>query len=170
MTANMQNRSPQLLDWAAVLFFAAVLIADRFLPRGDLLWLRLAGVLVLLLSSIFMFLPFVALMRHGHAEPGQSYLHTTVVVNRGIYSVVRHPQYLGYSLLTAGFMLISQHWLIVIFGLAATVCFYLQAVVEERYCRTRFGSAYDRYLQQVPRFNFFLGLLRRLTRAGKVTS
>jgi len=170
LSSNRQNQSPQLLDWAAVLFFAAVIIADRFLPRGDLLWLRLVGVLVLLLSSVFMFLPFIALMRHGRAEPGQNYMHTTVVVDRGIYSVVRHPQYLGYSLLTVGFMLLSQHWLIVIFGLAATICFYLQAVVEERYCRASFGSAYDSYLRRVPRFNFLLGLLRKLTRAEKGSS
>ena len=59
---------------------------------------------------------------------------------------------------------------VVVFGVAATVCFYLQSVVEERYCRSRFGAPYDSYLRQVPRFNVILGLWRKATRAGKVDS
>jgi hypothetical protein len=74
-------------------------------------------------------------------------MQTGAVVDRGVYAITRHPQYLGYMLLACGFALLSQHWLAILLAAVCVTCFYLQAVSEEEYCLAQLGSAYERYLQ-----------------------
>jgi protein-S-isoprenylcysteine O-methyltransferase Ste14 len=89
-------------------------------------------------------------------------MQTDVVVDRGLYAVVRHPQYLGYILLGCGFALLSQHRVSVLLAVIAAVLFYAQAVAEERACLAEFGEPYARYCRRVPRFSVILGLFRLL--------
>lgn len=165
MTNRNQHKPPRAADWVAFLFSAVVLAAAAFLERGENRYLRAVGVLVLVAAGVFMFSPFYLLRRYGQVAKAKSYMDTTVVVDRGLYAIVRHPQYLGYTFLVAGFILLSQNWLIVVPGVLATVCFYLQSVAEEGFCRERFGEPYEQYLRRVPRFNFVGGLVR-LARAS----
>lgn len=120
---------------------------------------------MLLLAGVFIFWPFYLLARYGGLE-GESYMQAAVVVDRGLYAVVRHPQYLGYILLACGFALLSQHGVSVLLDIIAAVLFYIQAVREERACLAEFGEPYARYCCRVPRFNVILGLFR-LLRGGK---
>ena len=51
-------------------------------------------------------------------------------------------------------------------GLAGTAVafFYLQCVVEERFCREALGEDYSHYMKMVPRINVLLGLYRIASR------
>lgn len=91
-------------------------------------------------------------------------MDTTVVVDRGLYGWVRHPQYLAYILFMVAFSLLAQHlWVTLCAGL--TVLFLdLTAVMEERECASRWGLAYREYLERVPRFNLLAGAARRWRR------
>ena len=146
--------------WSPVVLFAALIIADQYLPDGDILWLRFAGVSVLALAAVFMFVPFIQLSKYGGADKNKSYMETKVVADRGLYALVRHPQYLGYMLLYAGFALLSQHWVTLLIAAVGIAILYMQALAEERLCQDKFGSAYDNYRVRVPRFNLILGLWR----------
>ena len=64
-------------------------------------------------GSLFAWVPMFTLRRHGRAPAGKSYMHATVVVERGPFALVRHPQYLGYMLFAATAALISRHWAVV---------------------------------------------------------
>ena len=112
------------------------------------------------------FLPFFTLRRHGGALPGESYMMTTTVVDRGIYAVVRHPQYLGYMCLNVTFMLVSPHWLIILAGSSAIMLLYLYALQEEKRLIRKFGSAYREYIDRVPRFNIIGGIARTVVFDG----
>ena len=160
MTDRNQQRPPRAADWVAFLFSVVVLAAVAFLERGENRYLRAISVPILAAAGLFMFVPFYLLKRYGQVDEGKSYMDTTVVVDRGLYSVVRHPQYLGYTFLVVGFILLSQNWLIAVPGVLAIVCFYLQSVAEERFCREKFGKPYQQYLRHVPRFNFVGGIIR----------
>jgi protein-S-isoprenylcysteine O-methyltransferase Ste14 len=105
-----------------------------------------------------MFLPFAQLAKHGESE--SNYMETKVLADRGLYAIVRHPQYLGYILLFAGFALLSQHWISFVIAAGGVATLYTQAVDEERFCQGKFGRAYDDYMARVPRFNLILGLWR----------
>lgn len=102
------------------------------------------------------------LRRHGRAPEGKSYMHATVVVERGPFALVRHPQYLGYMLFAATAVLISRHWAVVVLATAAVVALYRHTLEEERVCLRRLGEPYARYMKRVPRFNVFAGALRAL--------
>lgn len=133
------------------------------------LWLRAQpwpgarwAALALLAASLPLFtLPFVHLGRYGESAPGDAYMQTTRVADRGIYGVVRHPQYLGYMLLAVGFALLSPHPLVLGAAAVAVAAFVAQAALEERALLDRFGPAYAAYRARVPRFNVLAGLWRK---------
>jgi protein-S-isoprenylcysteine O-methyltransferase Ste14 len=160
-----QRKLPRLVAWIAALATVGTIVLAEFLPRGDNAFVRGAGVCLLALAAALIFAPFFLLRKHGRIEDGGSYMQTRTVVDRGLYSIVRHPQYLGYMLLASGFAFLSQHWLVMVLAAAGIAAFYCQAVEEERTCRARLGAAYAQYMQRVPRFNLVLGAFRVLSRA-----
>jgi protein-S-isoprenylcysteine O-methyltransferase Ste14 len=165
MTMQTDREKPQILDWIARLFTVALLVLSHFLQRGGILLLRRIGVIVLLGPVLLAFLPIFTLRKYGRLEKGKSYLNTSVVVDRALHSVVRHPQYLAYLLFSAGFVLTSQNCFIVLLGALAITFFYLHAIDEEKFCRKKFGEGYERYAKGVPRFNLPLGIIRLCQRS-----
>jgi len=159
-----QLKPPKLFSWIASLVVILVILAAQFLARGDDPYLRGTGVLVLLLAGVFIFAPFYLLTKHG-GKDAQTYMQARVVVDRGLYAITRHPQYLGYMFLACGFALLSQRWVAALLAAIGVTFFYLQSVKEERYCLAQLGEPYRQYLRRVPRFNIVLGIMR-LSRGG----
>ena len=155
-------KPPKLLAWFASVVTVALIVASQLLPRGDNPALRGAGAFVLLLGGFFIFIPFYLLSKHGGTKDSQTYMHASKVVDKGLYAITRHPQYLGYICLACGFALLSQHWAAFLLAVISASLFYIQAVQEERYCLIQFGDPYEQYLRRVPRFNIILGILRTL--------
>jgi protein-S-isoprenylcysteine O-methyltransferase Ste14 len=76
----------------------------------------------------------------GHLEKARE------VTRSGPYRFVRHPLYVGSSLMGAGFVLAARD-LVVSVVVAAYLGLMLTAAIrsEERFLRERFGDEYDRY-------------------------
>ena len=91
---------------------------------------------------------------------GRSYIHTTVLVDSGIYAIVRHPQYLAGILMAIALFLIAQHWLIGILGIVLIFIYYQNTYDEEKKVMEKIGSDYEQYMKRVPRLNFILGIVR----------
>ena len=91
-------------------------------------------------------------------------MDTTVIVERGTYGIVRHPQILGCIMLMSAAILISQHWLSAIVAVPIFVLFYQYVLKEERNLVVKFGDDYRRYKQRVPRMNLLLGAIRLIRR------
>lgn len=127
-------------------------------------WLRNAGWGILTVSGIFGWLPIYAFRTKGGVSKGRGYVHTTVLVDSGIYGIVRHPQYLAGVLMSLALAMIAQHWIVTALGGIAAVVYYTSAVSEEKSCVEKFGESYQRYMESVPRMNFVVGLLRWLRR------
>jgi len=161
---SVRKQQKQLVGWlwVATAFSVAVLVTQLFLERGVNPYFRAAGIACLLLSPIFIFPPFLLLARHGRPPRGQPYCCTTVIVDRGVYAIVRHPQYVGYVLLTLGFAALSQHTLTSILAVCSAGAFYVQSLREEAFVRKQPGQDYSEYMRRVPRFNFLAGLFRYL--------
>ena len=160
-------KPPKLFAWLASLVTISLILTAQFLARGDNPYLRGVGVFLLVLAGVFIFTPFFLLVKNGRIKDGKTYMQTRVVVDQGLYSIARHPQYLGYIFLACGFALLSQHWVVVLLAAVGVMFFYYQAVREERYCLAQLGEPYERYLRRVPRFNLVLGIMR-LLRASSV--
>lgn len=144
------------------MFLAAAFVAGRFLRSEGLPGLRYAAPACALAGLLLAWVPMFTLRRHGRAPAGKSYMHATVVVQRGPFALLRHPQYLGYMLFAATAALISRHWVVVALAAAAVIAFYVHTGHEERDCLRRFGEPYAGYMKRVPRFNVFTGALRSL--------
>jgi protein-S-isoprenylcysteine O-methyltransferase Ste14 len=159
-TTDKVKTTPKLFAWLASFSTLLLIIAIQFVQRGENQTLRVVGIVMLPTAAIFIFTPFYLLSKYGKAQDGKTYMQAGKVVQRGLYALIRHPQYLGYMLLACGFTLLTQHWVAVLFASLSVVSFYIQAVQEERYCLAQFGEPYARYLQRVPRFNLIQGILR----------
>lgn len=79
------------------------------------------------------------------------------LVTNGIYRYVRHPQYLGFILITAGWLI---HWPTIPTALTwpiLVLMYYRLAKNEEREMVNRFGEEYRAYANRVPMMIPFLG-------------
>lgn len=160
--AKWQTTTPWVAAVIATALGAGVFIATAVLDVDGPLWLTVLGAGLLIAALVFMVLPFRDLRHYGNPPPGAPYFVTTRLVERGIYRIVRHPQYLGYMLLVLGLAAVTPHWAVIGLALDSAVGFYVQALHEEAYCSDRFGQAYHVYARRVPRFNALLGLWRLL--------
>ena len=73
-------------------------------------------------------------------------------VTKGLYRYSRNPQYLGDMVSFVGLVLFSNAGSVVLPGLVAALLFALWPLCEEPWLKERFGAAYERYCEQVPRF------------------
>jgi len=125
-------------------------------------WVENVGWIVLAISAIFGWLPIHTFRKKGGVARGKSYVKTTELVDSGIYGIVRHPQYLAGVLVCLALALIAQHWLVAAVGAVAAIIYYASAVYGEQSCIKKFGEAYRRYMDRVPRMNFILGIIRQV--------
>jgi len=160
MSNDNGRTRPKAADIAAAVLAFPLLAAAIAIDASGPGWLTAAGVVLLALAVVFIFPPFFLLARHGKPGEGEPFFATTRVADRGLYRIVRHPQYLGYIFLVLGFGALDPHPAILALAGGASVFFYVQAVLEERYCLEALGEEYAGYMRRVPRFNFVLGLLR----------
>ena len=111
-------------------------------------------------SLVLAWLPIFVLKRRGGVQKGKSFVHTTVLVDSGLYSAVRHPQYTAGILFSLALVFISQTWLITAIGAVTIVLLYIDIVMADKHEVEKFGDNYRRYMERVPRTNFVLGIIR----------
>ncbi|UCH63131.1 MAG: isoprenylcysteine carboxylmethyltransferase family protein [Fidelibacterota bacterium] len=117
------------------------------------------------IGMVFVMAPIVMFPRWGGVPKGKSFVHTTQLVDSGLYSLVRHPQYLGGILaIFITTMLFYPHWLFVILGVLGTTTLYMSCKEEEAYLIKQFGDEYRRYIKKVTRMNILVGFVRMLRR------
>jgi protein-S-isoprenylcysteine O-methyltransferase Ste14 len=70
----------------------------------------------------------------------------------------------AWLLMCIGLMLITQHWISVALGIPAMALVHLDLVKADRRLVAKFGDAYRRYMERVPRVNFVVGIIRLIAR------
>lgn len=141
------------------LFIAHILLSVLFYNSAGLNiilycgWILMVGTLVLFFSSN-------VLQKKGGVPEGKSYGGTTILVDCGIYSMIRHPIYFSFILLFIALVCLSQHWLSVLTSIPLIISMYWIMIIEEKVTLEKFGDTYQRYMQNVPRTNILLGIYR----------
>ena len=74
------------------------------------------------------------------------------LAHTGPYARMRHPQYVGFVLITFGFLLQWPTLLTLLMFPILVVMYGRLALIEERESATRFGLAWEDYARRVPRF------------------
>ena len=146
-----------------ILFISQIILGIFLISDGSQIEvLAYAGVgLYVLAGLVFGCLPVIEFRKKGRVENGKSYVHTTQLVDTGIFSIVRHPQYMTFMIWAIAGMLLFQHWIVVILGIPVLPFTYIDLIRADEAASKKFGDQYKDYMKRVPRANFFLGIIRR---------
>jgi protein-S-isoprenylcysteine O-methyltransferase Ste14 len=161
---SWMNVIPSIL---ASLFFISQIIVGLYLLSeiSQIEILAYLGVGFYVFSGIiFGMLPTFEFRKKGEVTKGKSYIHTTKIVDTGIYSIVRHPQYVTFMLWAFAGMLLFQHWIVILLGIPVIPLTYIDFVKADKDAIEKFGDDYKQYMKKVPRANFLLGIIRLLRR------
>ena len=118
------------------------------------------------LTFIFGQLPVRTFRKYGKVKDDKSYIHTSKLVDKGLYSVMRHPQYFSWILITFGLTCLNQLWYSLLISVIISPVIYYEMIREERSSIVKFGNEYQEYMKRVPRINFILGLYRKVRYQG----
>ena len=170
----MSERRPSWKDhmpatFSSILFFAQIIVGIYLLSeisQNEIL--AYVGVGLYVFSGmVFGALPVFEFRKKGEVQKGQSYIHTTKLVDTGIYSVVRHPQYVTFILFGIAGILLFQHWIVILLGLPIIPLTYIDLIKADNEAIEKFGEEYKAYMKKVPRANFLLGIIRRFRKNDK---
>jgi len=145
-----------------ILFISQIIFGLYFLSYvSQIELLAFFGVCLYVFSGlVFGLLPIYEFKKKGGVEKGKSYIHTTRLVDTGIYSVVRHPQYVTFILWAIAGMFLFQHWIVILLGICIIPLTYIDLAKADEYGIEKFGAAYEFYMKEVPRANFLLGIIK----------
>jgi len=150
--------------FSSILFISQIIIGIYLLSDiSQVEIIAYVGVGLYIFSGlIFGMLPTFEFRKKGRVREGKSYIHTTKLVDTGIYSIVRHPQYVTFILWAIAGMLLFQHWIIIILGIPVIPLTYIDLIKADKDSIEKFGDDYKKYMKKVPRANFLLGIIRLL--------
>jgi protein-S-isoprenylcysteine O-methyltransferase Ste14 len=164
-TFSWKDHAPA--TFSSILFISQIVIGIYLLSEiSQIEILAYLGVGLYAFSGMtFGLLPVFEFRKKGGVHKGQSYIHTTKLVDSGIYSVVRHPQYVTFILWAISGMLLFQHWIVILLGVPIIPLTYFDLIRADKSCLERFGYDYKAYMKKVPRANFLLGIIRRFRKS-----
>ena len=147
-----------------LLLFSQIFLGLYLLSNIDQIEiLAYIGVVVYIFSGwVFGMIPIYEFRKKGMVKKGKSYIHTTKLVDTGIYSIVRHPQYITFMLWAVAGMFLFQHWMVIVLGIPIIPLTYIDLLNADKDGIKKFGSEYKQYMKRVPRANFLLGIFRRI--------
>ena len=154
---------------ASLLFILQIIVGIFLLSEvSQIEILAYFGVGLYIFSGlIFGMLPMVEFRKKGGVKKGRSYIHTTKLVDTGIYSIVRHPQYVTFMMFAIAGILLFQHWIVVCLGVPVIPLTYVDLMNADKEGLEKFGDEYRSYMKRVPRSNFLIGIFRVLRDKGK---
>lgn len=157
------------VTFVSILFISQIIVGIYLL--SDVIQIEiLAYIGVGLYASsgiVFGMLPVMEFRKKGGVKKGRSYIHTTKLVDTGMYSIVRHPQFVTFILWAIAGMLLFQHWITILLGIPIIPLTYIDLIRADKRSITKFGDDYNAYMKRVPRANFLLGIIRHLRQREK---
>ncbi|RPH94059.1 lipid A phosphate methyltransferase [candidate division KSB1 bacterium] len=138
----------------ALLPFALLVLASHREPWTDVLWLERGYELGCLLISLCGLM--VRGMALGYAQPGSSGRNTKEQIAdhlniTGLYSVCRHPLYVGNILMMLGVLLFTKSALLALAGFFGYILFYERIIAaEERFLADKFGAVFQEWAVRTP--------------------
>ncbi len=152
MGAKMNNKWIEYTGYAVnglslLLYFSLLPI----LPTAPFLkWLAVPGLILFGIGLCLVVISSITLTRNRGAG-----LYT-----RGIYSMVRHPLYLGAMLLFSSFFFFCPHWIMFMISLVNVFLVYGSIQQGEQLNIHKFGDDYRYYMKTVPKINILAGFIR----------
>ena len=119
--------------------------------------LIVVGWVILGIGALFVVLSIVTLRRKGISN----------IIDSEVYSIVRHPMYIGGMMMFLSHIFFGQNLIVVISTIVGIICCYLIILSADQRNIEKFGDDYKHYMQKVPRMNFLLGIIRLFRRRNR---
>ncbi len=137
---------------AVLVFIPSRILASSARPAVFTVGWNLAGLVLIAVGVFVLSLCYAGFIVEGQGTPAP-YDPPRRLVTGHLYKRVRNPIYVGVALILLGEATVFQS--VALLGYAAVVWLGFHGFVvfyEEPTLRARFGSAYEEYLRQVPRW------------------
>ena len=158
MVSFMKIKSASLALIAFLVIFVVlpavfIQINNRFsLPEFSHLFLKVIGIFLIFLGVLPGMYTFVIFRKVGKGTPIPVEPPKKLVIE-GLHCYCRNPMYVGYMAILFGIAFLFGH--VLLFGYAVLMMIFIHftvVMIEEPILRKRFGSEYDAYASQVPRW------------------
>lgn len=147
---------------SGIIFVIMIILWIAYFRSPPNATLGYVGMFLWLLGAVFGIVPIFTFKSRGAVRKGESYMRTNKLVDTGIYSIVRHPQYTAWPILFAALVLMTQEISMAILGaIGAFLAYYDVKDVDEGLIE-KFGDEYRDYMKKVPKMNFLLGIYRKI--------
>lgn len=161
MTEQTVNWKFMIISYSITfLFIAQIVLCLFFYNWAKIDFLAYMGWIILIFGIIVLWksqMDFRAMSK----KEGRNWLETSNIIDKGIYSITRHPMYLSFILMALGLIFISQYWLVVLIGILRILMLYYVMIEEEKMDLEKFGCEYKDYMKKVPRLNFIKGIINK---------
>lgn len=152
--AKIQDRGTQVILWVVII---GSLKADEWMHRvfapdmpGSYSWLRPVALAIFVLG---LGVRIAAIFNLGKAFSANVATHDAQKLERrGLYSLVRHPSYLGLEMILLAFALHARTWAcFAVVLIPPTLALLYRIHVEEIALRLAFGAEYEEYCRTTKR-------------------
>jgi len=150
----IHDRSSQIILWVVIV--GSIVVCQSIAPHrmrnlpGAATWLLPVSLLVLVAGLV---IRIVAIATLGKAFSANVAMRTGQKLQRsGLYSLVRHPSYLGLELILLAFGLHSRTWAcFAVFFVPPSLAVLYRIHIEEIALRLAFGADYEEYCRSTKR-------------------
>jgi len=74
------------------------------------------------------------------------------LIQKGVYKFSRHPMYLATFLICLGTGISTASLIFILMSIIIAIYFYYEAILEEKYCLSKYQNQYKEYMNSVPRW------------------
>jgi len=130
-----------------MMFFFAIVTIGWLWKNQRVAWLAYIGLFFYAPSAYCIVASFINLKHRG--KPAKGWEETTVLIDSGIFKIMRHPMYFGTALWAFAMVLVQQSILSIVLGVMVIVCTFTASWKEDRKMKEKFGDAYSEYMTKV---------------------
>ena len=132
-----------ILSWIALMFSIVLSYILNILVLDVLL-----SIVGWLLFTVGMYIHYLSHLAHPRAH--KSIEEIDYIAQKGVYAWIRHPGYLGLTLVAFGIAIAFGSFPSIIIALILAVHYYMLACKEEKWMLKKFGIRYEEYMRKVP--------------------
>jgi protein-S-isoprenylcysteine O-methyltransferase Ste14 len=134
------------------ILFLSGLLVDSFILHFSVFFTQSVSIYLRLFFSIPVFILSFILAFSGLKTVFGEKRDELVVIKIDVFSIVRHPIYLGAILLYLGFIIITLSIISFFIWIIIILFYYFISRYEERLLIDKLGSRYEEYMGEVPMF------------------
>jgi len=147
-----------IFQYVWVFSFLAILLTNNIFitPESELnIPLGVVGFIILMGGFFVMITPYLQFIGRTSYKKGENFFNMIDLMDTGVYGIVRHPQNLGWAIVTASIILVAQNIISIPIVVLTLILIYLGMVYEEKQLITKYSEKYIDYTKKVPRWIFF---------------